>query len=456
MTEKSKEYHPALPDGDVTANPDTCSGGQVFSANPDTGLVSRREFFSGMLGAGAVLATGAILVSAGCSSSKKDDLESVVAQVAQDADIATLKVATDQLLESAEFAEAPLTDYLVLKNTWDLPKGSLVYVSSDTLAMLLVPGATTEALIKIGFIDLTTGELTIVMDQAQRHQDGYVIYDARASNRALVWVECNMQTSEWQVYCASLTGITLGESLLIDEGGIDYEPPMLCANEDKVYWTYMPDPMGPANQEDSYLKTANVTEPQPQVIYTSHGRMITNPVATEGILTFVPRVDTTNVYYQLTALETSDDSVVAVNILPQALRVTDAIYMSGSFTFCTESNYDYAGGLAYFGTYRDLGDGSYLHVNKMPTSAAVQWKQHLILKSTRNIVGLDTANKKFFVFDALAESADYGDILAAWGIQDNVVIYTTVGSKSGLSTGTTRLRVFGEQVDNVQTSDPRQ
>lgn len=420
----------------------------------DNGLsaVSRRQFISGMLGAGAALATGTLVVTSGCSSNKKDDLESVVAKTAQDADITTLRVAVDQLVESATFEEAPVSDYLVLESTWDLPKGSLVYVCDKRKALVLVPGETTEALIKLGFLDLTTGELAIAMEQALDHNEGYVIYDARASDSALIWIESNMQTTHWQVYCSTLDNGIPGEPQLIDEGQTDYEPPLLCVSGNKVYWTYMPDPLGAANKEDSYLKATTVKTVDPQIIYTSHGRMITNPLATEGIITLVPRVDTDNVYYQLTALRVDDDSVVAVSILPQALKVNEAIYMSGTFTFCTENNYDYAEGLAYYGTYRDLGDGSYLHVNKMPTSAAVQFKQHLMLRSTRNVVGIDVANKRFFVIELMTDSVDYGDILAAWGVQDKVITYSTITNKGSGSTGKTRIRVFGEQVDNSQTT----
>lgn len=431
-------------------------GLQAFSHRGSTEAghrtVSRREFLSGALGAGAVLATGTLVLTAGCSSKKEDDLEAVVAKNAQDADIATLKVSVDQLVESADFEEAPVSDYLVLESSWDLPKGSLVYVCSKQSALVLVPGASTEALIKLAFLNLSNGELTVAMEHALKHDEDYVIYDARASDTALIWVECNMQTAHWQVYCSTLANGILGDPQLIDEGQIEYEPPLLCVSDDKVYWTYMPDPLGPANQEDSFLKATKVRDIDPQVVYTSHGRMITNPLASEGIITLVPRVDTDNVYYQLTALKVDDDSIVAVSILPQAMKVNEAIYMSDAFTFCTENNYDYAEGLAYFGTYRDLGDGTYLHVNKMPTSAAALFNENLILRSTKNAVGIDIANRRFFVIELIPNSADYGDILAAWGVQDKVVIYSTVAASGSSTMGTTRLRVFGEQVDNSQTN----
>jgi hypothetical protein len=135
------------------------------------------------------------------------------------------------------------------------------------------------------------------------------------------------------------------------------------------------------------------------------------------------------------------------------MRVSDAIYMNSGFTFCTENNYDYAGGLQYYGTYQQLPSSRYLHVHRIPTSPAVRWKNFLIVKSTRNVIGVDYTTRRYFVIDILTDCASYGDVLANSGVQEKIVVYTTIANNTGGTTGSgsagvTRVRIFGERVNN--------
>ncbi|MDR3052496.1 MAG: hypothetical protein LBU48_01365 [Coriobacteriales bacterium] len=430
-------------------------------------LLTRRSFLAGLLGAGAAAVTGVALTATGCSPGPTNELESIVSQGAQDATIETLNVPTENVLTSDDFQKIPVADVLTLQRTFDLPAGCLLYQSCPSFITALVPGEKGGALIRLGFVNLETGTLTIALQQALGHDTGSVIYDARASETALIWVESDFATGSWQVYLAALEGIPSAENdlaqlaQLVDEGDQDYEPPLLCVSGSKAYWTVMPDPNGPASTADSYLKAATVfsaTEiSEVSTVHTSHGRMITNPQATSGIVTFVPRVDTSGIYYQITALKVEDDTRVAVSILPQSMRVSDAVYMGDGFTFCTENNYDYAAGLRYFGTYEQLADGRYLHVGRMPTSAAVRWNGYLVVKSTHNVIGLDAATGQYFVIDTPQNCVDYGDILVHCGVQDKIIVYTTVANvldseAQSETTATTRVRIFAaisaEPVDN--------
>jgi hypothetical protein len=409
------------------------------------------------MGASAVAVAAGSLGLAGCSPEGEDksELETIVAQTAQDAPVATLNVAEDQVVAASDFEEAPYTNYLVLEKTFDLPINTLIFQDSPRFLATLMPGAQGEALTKMGFFDLEAGAMTVVMEQALAHDEDYVLYDVRANDTTIIWVECNLATANWRVHLAPVTqygtnaAAPLGTAHLVDEGGIDYEPPQLCVSGTKAYWTVMPDPNGPASQEDSYFKAAAVLSTgdavaEVETVCVSHGRMITNPRATQGIVTVVPRVDIDGIYYQITALDESSNAVVAVDILPQSMRVIEAVYMGGSFSFCTEDNYEYAEGLQFYGTYRELASGSYLHVNRMPTVAPVLMGDILIVKSTKSVVGIDAQAQRFFAIDTLADCATYGDVLAACGVQDKVVTYTTVTPREGGGAGTTKVRVFAK------------
>ena len=153
--------------------------------------------------------------------------------------------------------------------------------------------------------------------------------------------------------------------------------------------------------------------------------MITNRLVTDGVVTFVPRVDTSNVYYQLTALNCTNDKAVDFQILPRPLRVTDALYLGSGFLFCVEDTYEYddVKGIFQFGTYLQLDQGMVLHVNRPPTCAAVRLGDCLIVKSTASIIGIDLVNRKSFVVDLPHQCSAFGEALVGWGNREKVVTY---------------------------------
>jgi len=386
------------------------------------------------------------------------------------------------VLETADFDEAPMSDYLLEAGTWELTAGTLVYQASNSTALLLQPIDVGEDLMGFALLNLDDGSITNLFKKPVGQGVNDILYDARASESALIWVELDLASLKWRTYVATLETIqtvvaevtTQREAAsgplspervareaaeaqaaaaaiakvaqLVEEGEADYEAPMLAVSGNKAYWTVMPDPDGPASTEDSYLKAVEVNAPgsfsEPYVVHTSHGRMLTNPLPSNNMICIVPRVDTDGIYYQMTAIDIASDVAKQVDILPQSLKVTDAVYLTDSFAFGIEDNYDYAKGLATFGTYLGLGDGLYLHVNRIPTSAPVMIDGLLFVKSTMNAVCYDITNRRYFAIKVVADCADYGDILAGWGIQQRLVIYTNVPNHENSSRSKGVLRVF--------------
>lgn len=415
--------------------------------------ITRRGFVAGAAATGA--ATTAALALDGCcgGSSAEEELIEGVQEEFPSASVEYLDVNESQVLPYTGMSSVESGDYLVESNSFDLPLGSLVHQCSDSQALLIMPGASSKSLIQLCMADLNEGGYTPILGQSLGGGEDYVVYDARASTSAIAWVECNMMHGLWRVYATTLTdGLASEESMqqaaLLDEGGEDYSPPLLAVGGSKVFWTVMPDPNGPASSEDSYLKAAEFVtgstgvSAKPQVIYTSHGRMITNPLVSGDVLTIVPRVTTDSVYYQLTTLDIMTNQVLNVSILPPSLRVSDAVWLGDGFAFGIEGNYDYARGLAFAGTYRQLGDGQYLYVNKPPVSPPLLMNSLTYVKSTKNVIGLDTATGTAVIIDTPKDCVDYGDVLAGVGRQDRLVLYTTVTSKKGQDAGVCHVRVF--------------
>ncbi|MDR1421402.1 MAG: hypothetical protein LBI64_00875 [Coriobacteriales bacterium] len=454
-------------------------------------VISRRDFMTATVGAAVAGVAGAATLTLAACSPEPDETPISEAQITTDeSGIAILEVPEEQVLVIDEFEELPYSQVVVETARWQLPIGTLVFQSSDEKALVLLPVDAGQELRTVGLLDLETGAVTTILEHAVGVDEGMIIYDARASNEALIWVECSLRTRDWRVYVMLLGSDATGDSSssddsgsndsdasdgegtaggatdgiqprLVDEGSVLYDPPLLAISTTKAYWTVMPDANGTASQEDSYLKAVQIkttsadgteatastadeapVSDEPYTVYTSHGRMITNPLVSDDLLTFVPRVDTDNVYYQITALNIHDDVLKTMNILPQSMRVSDAVYLSDTLALGVERNYDHAGGLAWFGTYQSLPDGRWLRISRMPTSAPVRLGDWLIVKSTINAVGIDAAHGTYFVIDVLADCIDYGDVLAGWGTRQRLVIYTSLPDRGGYGSGVTTLRVF--------------
>jgi hypothetical protein len=416
--------------------------------------LTRRGFVAGALGLGAVaLAAGGTAALGACAPSKEQQFAELVTKGVSDKDIETLQVTSEQVIEATDFERAPFEDYLKLQATYELPLGSIVHQMDSGFALVLLLGGEGESLRKVGMLNLGDGKLTQVLAKPVGTGKNVVIYDARANRNALIWVELDLGNHHWSTYVASLNGLTaqnatLGDARLVEEGDVDYEPPMLAAAEQKLYWTVMPVATGAANKEDSLFRALSLEQEglyqgEPYTVLTSHGRMITNPLVTNGVVTFVPRVDTANVYYQLTALDCANDRLVDFRVLPQSLRVTDAIYLDGVFSFNIEGNYGYAEGLSNFGIYQELEDGNYLWVGRPPVCPALRFKGCLVIQSTANIVGYDPEQSRYFVIESPPQSPKFGEALVGWGVQDKVVTSTLRLAEDSGAGEATMVRVFG-------------
>jgi len=413
--------------------------------------ISRRDFLTasgalGLLSLG-VAATGSL---AGCEPEAAEDNEDLTTPPTPAGEDPTpISVTSEQLIEATIFNEQPLADYLdeVVRHT--LPYGSIVYQINYDLALVLTPHEQGNALVDIYLLNLNDGRMVLLLNQAEGIKNGHddaILYDARASESLLVWTECDIATMKWQVYAAAITEQGIDQPVLIDTGEPEYEVPLLAVIGNKAYWTVMPNPEGTAQYEDSYLKAMIYKQRQPWVVYTSHGRIITTPLISQETLTFSPRVDTKNVYYQLTALNTNNDKIINYSIMPQSMRIHEALYLFDRFVFSLENNYSYAAGLGYYGTYMPMSDGlHWLHLSRKPSAAPILLGGRLVLKSSTRVIGIDPEAQTYYSIPTLADAADYGDVLAGWGMQERLVVYCNVKGSGILSDTHGVVRVF-EQV----------
>ena len=392
--------------------------------------VTRREFLLGSAGV-AVAAIGTTMIVSGCSPEED-------AGVAAD----ELEVSESQVVQSSDFTELEMDDCVEQTAAFELPMGSVGSMSCDGLALFLVPGETTDVRTRLAILSLESATLTTVLDRAVSHDDGFQIYDARCNNDIIIWVECNLHTEDWRVYIAPVTNsAAIGSPLLIDQGDYDFDPPLLCVSGKRAFWTVMPFEEGSASDTDSLLKTATVSQKTPDVVYTSQGRMVASPQATDGIVTIVPRVDGKR-RYQMTALKDDTFEVIAAQVLPSSMRVNDAIYLDGSFIFGIEQSYDFGGGISSFGTYAAMEGGKYLRFNRTPMDTPCKCGKYLVIKSTKSAVGLDLSTQSYFAIPTVPDCENYGDFLLSTGTVKRIVVYTSVPEGDGSGDGIVKVRAY--------------
>ncbi|MBR2522003.1 MAG: hypothetical protein IKE61_02610 [Coriobacteriales bacterium] len=408
--------------------------GEAEGARPERGI-TRRDFILGSAAASLLVSGTTMLI--GCSSGSGDD------QLNGEFEITELSVPESSVIQSSDFEELTTSKCISEWATYDIDMGSILHMDCDSLAIVISPGSSNNVLTRLGFLVMSSGKVVYFLNQAIGQSEGYTIYDARGNGEIAIWTECNLRTGDWRVYLAAVnSSAKIMDPIKVDEGDADFDPPMLCVCDKKAYWTVMPDPNGEAKESDSYLKCATVSMPLSQIVYTSHGRMITNPQASDGIVTIVPRADTSSTRYQMTAIDSATNQPIKGQILPKSMRVNTAIYMNDTFVFGIEQNYNFGDGISNFGTYSATGDGKYMRFNRTPFVTPAQVGKYIVIKSTKAVVGCDMANRQFFAIDTVKGSESYGDFLVSTGTSGSIVVYTSIPKGDGSGKGKVRVRAF--------------
>lgn len=378
---------------------------------------SRRSFVRGGAGAlalGAAATAGALSLS-GCGDDEEEEVQTLEVD---EGDVVTL--------DSFTAYKHPTTQYSMYR-LGSYSGGTLIHATSESVAAAIVPGDSADPLNRLALLGLDSGRLLVVRQKPVGYNDGYMFLSATASSELIVWVESNFLTSRWRVYCAPVKEkqLDIGKPVKLDAGGSDYDAPKIEAIDSTAYWIVQPSEDGSKTTEDSHLM-ASEGGSEATVIHTSHGRFNGGLAASDGILTAMPRVDTSGVYYQLTAFQSGTGKIVDTLVMPQSFKPSSAIYMDGAFAFTIEAAYDYGGGIANVGTYYPLDDGTYLRLTKQPVTPPALCRGWLVSKSGSRTVFVNMKERKYFTVDAPDGTADYGDYPLAYGEVRHVFVYSSI------------------------------
>ena len=302
-------------------------------------MLTRRHFLYGVAGVAALAAVGGGAAWAAGRSGDDDALK-------------TLKVPENAVTAQTDLEEMEnYEDAVTLAGSAKLPFGTLVWCSDDAVAACLLPTETAKPLAEVGLLDLSSAECTTIIEHAVGEAEGFEIYDVRANSAGVVWTEADILDNVWRVYAASLSGTTLGEPQLLDEGDVNWEMPTLAVAAGYAFWQRLPQLDGNARVEDSRLLRAAFGTADSQVVYASQGRMACAPTSCGDSLALAPRARTSGTYYQLTHLDAATGEVTDACVLPSSMKPMECGWGKTGFSFAFDGIYNYGEGIANLGTY---------------------------------------------------------------------------------------------------------
>ncbi|MVN58765.1 twin-arginine translocation signal domain-containing protein [Adlercreutzia equolifaciens] len=419
-------------------------------------LLTRRHFLYGAAGVAALAAVGGGAAWAAGRSSDDDALKTL--KVPESA------VTAQTALEEMENYE----DAVTLAGSAKLPFGTLVWCSDDAVAACLLPTETAKPLAEVGLLDLSSAECTTIIEHAVGEAEGFEIYDVRANAAGVVWTEADILDNLWRVYAASLSGTTLGEPQLLDEGDVNWEMPTLAVADGYAFWQRLPQLDGNARVEDSRLLRAAFGTADSQVVYASQGRMACAPTSCGDSLALAPRARTSGTYYQLTHLDAATGEVTDACVLPSSMKPMECGWGKTGFSFAFDGIYNYGEGIANLGTYLPMeapaavsltaanteemaseggeadGGAPYLpvtcanpgtetysavpwfHFAANPLSAPCWCGDWLMVRGGSFVVAVDLAGRRYAQLPLEEGSGDYNDFLASTHAGTRAVTYCNV------------------------------
>ena len=330
---------------------------------------------------------------------------------------------------------------LGLSGTYELPYGTLVWASDDSLAACLVPTDGSKPLTKVVLLSLSSGNQTTAISQAKGQEEGFEIYDVRACATGVVWTEANILDGTWRIYSAALSNGELGTAALAEEGDADWETPTLAASSGYAFWQVLPKKDGSASKEASRLMRARFGSSDTEEAYTSKGRMCTPPYATGDSVVITPRAAASSSRYQLTRIDAQSASVVDSLVLPSSMKPLEAGYGDTGFMFSFEAIYNFGEGIANLGTYIPAstvqpdtdaeGNASYSLVpwfrhGVTPTAPPAWCGGWIIAKDSYNVCGFSPESKQYFLLEVKSGAPSFGDYLASTGSVKRIVTYSNI------------------------------
>lgn len=429
-----------------------------------------------VIGAAAgVVAVGAVATGVGAlvGRSSTDDAPGASTK---SGDLSLLNVGTDAVFttEECEYVES-LDEVMRVRASASLPYGTMLWANDDDIAACLLPSDTSDPLTRIGLLALSSGDHATVLENAVGSNEGFQVYEVRASANGLAWVEADILDNVWRIYHTDIDGLRIGSPQLVYEGDSQYVMPSIAVAGGHTFWQLVPNVSGLGSAYTSSLMRAPIgAGPESaEVLLEAPGKMACGLSANPTGITCAPRAQASSTYYALTQVDAQSGEVIDELVLPASMRPTDVSYGNTGFTFAFEGIYSYGDGIANLGTYTPLEKPAYdlqtayddtvaglledsrsgeLSEAQLEEAAkrslqavadlysAEQWFRFprtplappswcgnwFMLRSTNVVAGVDLAGRRYFTIEADGTSQGYGEFLASQSSLNRAVTYSNV------------------------------
>ncbi|MBQ9022064.1 MAG: Tat pathway signal protein [Eggerthellaceae bacterium] len=307
----------------------------------------------------------------------------------------------------------------------------------------------------MGVLHLTSGGFYTLREHAVGEEEGFEIYDVRASSSGMVWMEAAIMEGLWRIYVASLSAdLSLGEPQLVEEGDASMEIPNFTIIDDYAYWQCMaPVTNENARREPSSIRCARAGDGKAKTLYDSVGRMSAPLTTYENSIIFSPRHPDATSYCDLMRIDASSGKVLDSLTLPSGMYPHQIAYGATGFSFCFENIYDYGGGISNLGSYtpaeihnaEKYDDLSWFRFNRTPTTAPCWCGDNwFMVKSNQSVCAVNFTNKVFCSFGVESGCLDWGDFLISSGKREKIVTAMQIDDTDteGNETKMTQVRVW--------------
>lgn len=403
--------------------------------------ITRRRF---LIGAGITAATAAVVGGSVVALEQRRNTSS----------IGTLSVPTSSVFTLDDCTQIDPSEAFEQVGNFTLPFGSLIWVNDTNVAGCLIPTESASPLVQGALLNLSNGNHTVVLKTAQSAQEGFEVYDLRATESGVVWIEENIFDGQWRLYCAPLSsGFSLGSARLVDEGTNATDIPSLAAVGSSAFWQVAP---AVTTKEKSsrtgktQIKRAAFSTGDAEVIHESNGQPACEIYASDKGIAAAPHHPDSSRYYQIVCFDEQGTRTGDALTLPAGMKPTEVGWGPSGMSFCFESIYNFGDGIANLGTYvpartsSDYNQVPWFRFGRTPL-AAPAWctDSWLAVKSTQSVCAVNVAEKTYCAFDVPSGAASWGDYLVSSGQHGTIVAAAQVSpSTSDTSQRTCKVRVW--------------
>lgn len=390
-------------------------------------LLTRRQLLYGALGVAAAAGIG--VASASLIGSDEGD-----------GTVSSLQVGEDQVFTLDDCAETPLEDALVQIGEYRLPYGSLMWAGNDTVAACLLPTDTAKPLVRAALLNLTSGNEATVLEQADGQDDGFEIYDMRASDEGAIWAEANILTGEWRLYVSTISMLTFSDHHQVDSGDSSTEMPTLAAIGDTAFWQVMPtvpsEDDEDADEGETQIRCVTFSNPADvRTVFTAPGRFATaiSPANAEGGVVVTPSDPESRNHRRMLLIDRNGEVKDQV-VFPSRMTPMEACYGDTGFAFSFDSIYNYGEGISNLGTYTPeqkpetaaYSNRTWFRFTRTPSIPPSWCGEWFMVKSTSAVVGVHLRDRRYVLLPTDNNAELYGTCLASLGSNGTVVTYENI------------------------------